>query len=82
MACNARTLLLRKNRYGCAVAGRTITHSKCLDSVAAAAAPAQHDRCFTDLDGPKGVPVIGNFHTYIKAANRNRIHEVQVSTRL
>jgi len=33
----------------------------------------------TELDGPPGWPIIGNFLTYLKQKNRGQMHLVQVS---
>ena len=36
-------------------------------------------RPMTELDGPPGWPIIGNFLTYLKQKNRGQMHLVQVS---
>ena len=89
MLCTAaRTLLLRDSCRQSAQ--RVIAGSRALDSLVATAAaggdsaeaataPPQPHMNYTDLDGPRGLPFFGNFHTYAKKGNQHRIHELQVS---
>ena len=41
---------------------------------------AGHHKTLDSLDGPKGVPFIGNFLTYLMPKNKGMMHVVQVST--
>ena len=78
-ARTAQTLLAR--RFGELLPSTSLQAGPtCADhTTAAATTEVPVYKTVQDLQGPKTLPLVGNFWVYVKKENRGRLHEVQVS---